>query len=142
MAYADATSLAVAVGGSAKLIQLTDDNADGASDAAVIDAIVAEAQGVIDSYVRHVHRVPLASPPPSITTLCNKMAARVARRRRGMPLQTDPTDDDTDRKWLEAVSKGTITLGIEPEPERSDLSVDKVGVSVRDLSRDKSRGFW
>lgn len=142
MAYADASTLAVAVGGSAKLIQLTDDDGDRVSDPAVITAIISEAEGFINGYVRKVHNVPLTNPPISITSLCNKIAARIARRRRGMPIQTDAAEAEADTKWLEGVANGMITLGVQPEPEKSDLQVDKVGVSVRDMSRDKTRGFW
>lgn len=144
MAYADATSLAVAVGGSVKLIQLTDDDANGVADPAVITAIIDEATTVIDSFTGYVFGVPIPGPPASIVSLCNKMAARIARRRRNMPLISDEADDKVDREWLAGVRDGKITLGVQPEPPKSELQIDGVGTSIspRDTARERLKGSW
>ena len=144
MAYLTQAALEVAVGGSAKLIQLTDDDGNGAPDAGVIAQIVAEVDSLVDSYLHKRYAVPLAAAPTTITALVARMGARAARRRKNMPLLDDVDNEKIDREWLEGVAKGLISLGVQPLPTASSLVVDKVGEredSPRNVTRRKLEGL-
>lgn len=144
MAYLTQAALQVAVGGSVKLIQLTDDDGDGASDAAVIAQLIAEVDGYINSYVGKRYAVPLADPPAPILAIATAEGARRARRRRNMPLPDDIETGASDREWLEGVASGKVTLGVEPSPTKSELVVDTVGErdSTRNTTRENLKGIW
>lgn len=145
MAYLTQAALEVAVGGPAKLVQLTDDDGDGAADAGVIAQLVAETDGYIDSYCHKRYRVPLAAPPAVILAIAASEGARRARRRRNMPLPDDVDAAKLDREWLEAVAAGKVSLGVQPLPEKSSLVVDQVGErdSVRTTTRERTKGgLW
>ena len=120
------------VGGSANLTELADleNQMPGSSagvDAAVADAI-AEADGVINSYLRQRFAVPLAVPTDEIIALSAKWATRVLRRNKykGQPIIEDLEAEKIDRDWLLKVAKGEIQLGIEPSPDPSDIIIDTV----------------
>lgn len=145
MAYLTQAALEVAVGGPAKLVELTDDNEDGAPDAAVVAQIIAGADGYVNSYVGKRYLVPLAAPPQTILDVVAAEGARRARSRRNAPTPGDMDAAERDDKWLTAVSKGEVTLGIDPAPTKSSLVVDKVGErdSVRTTTRERTKGgIW
>jgi phage gp36-like protein len=147
MAYCTQADVQTAVGGLAKLAELSDqDNLlAGAVNATVVAAAIAEADGEINSYVGHRHHVPLATVPDTVKLKSAQWAARVLRRNlyNGQPLQDDLDREEIDRKWLELVAKGTVSLGIDPEPPKSTAVSDAVGTrdSTLSISRMKLRGY-
>jgi phage gp36-like protein len=150
MAYSTQADLQTAVGGLENLVQLADlENAypgDGGAgiSAAVADAI-ADADGIIDSYVGHRYAVPLSAPSRTIKTVSTNIAARILRanRYKGQPVQEDTDADKVDREWLVGVSKGLYSLGVEPTPAKASIVNDKAG--VRDtaliIGRERMKGF-
>lgn len=134
MVYSTQAMVQTAVGGSRNLIELADLEETFASDGGtgmalnVADAIAA-ADALIDSYVAKQHAVPLNPVPPSIANLSAQMAVRILRssRYKGQPIAEDLKADETDRKWLELVAKGTVSLGVDPPPAKSSTRIDKAG---------------
>lgn len=133
------------VGGNAKLVQLTAAPGGAAVDVNVLDAAIAEADSLIDSYAHKRHKTPFAAPvPPRITTLSARIAARILRQWKLTPLPTDAEDEEVDIKWLEDLAKGLVDPGVEPAPPKSELLVDQAGTreSTKSVSREKLKGFW
>jgi phage gp36-like protein len=148
MAYSTQALVQNAVGGPEKLLQLTDlANANAPTiDAAVVAQAIAEADSVIDSYVGHRFAVPLSPIPPVVRDLSTAWTARVLRRNKynGQVLQDDIDREVVDRKWLEGVAKGVISLGIEPTPAKASMINDKAGQRspLLVVSRQRLRGIW
>lgn len=143
MAYTSQAAIQNAIG-SADLIGIADVDGDGTADAAIVTAAIDEADRIIDSYAHKRHAVPFASTPATIASLSLRFAVRILRRNRRMTLAQDVEDDKTDRKWLEDLAKGLVSVGVEPAPQSSELVVDKYG--DRDtgatVGREKLKGFW
>ena len=149
MAYSTLAQVQVAVGGPEKLLQLTDlENANAPTiDTSVVDKAIAEADGIINSYIGHRFAVPLAVIPDVISNLSKAWAARVLRRDKynGQPLQDDINHEELDRQWLAGVAKGLYSLGIEPTPAAASMVNDKAGqrTSTMVISRLRGRGvMW
>lgn len=148
MAYSTQAKVQNAVGGPAKLLELTDlANANAPTiDAAVVNQAISEADGIINSYVGHRFAVPLTTVPDVIVNLSTAWAARVLRRGKynGQILQDDIDREVIDRKWLDGVAKGLISLGIEPTPAKASIVNDKSGTRSSSLvvSRQRLRGIW
>lgn len=118
---------------------------DGGTPADVVAAAIAEADAIIDSYAHKRHAVPFETVPATIAALSARMAVRILRRDRRMVLTQDAIDETTDRKWLENLAKGLVTVGVEPSPAASELVVDKAGErspTLKAVSRERLKGFW
>ncbi len=144
MAYATTSDVERAVGGSASLVALTDLDANGAPDAGVVDAAIAEADALINSYASKRFAVPFATTPATIGALSARFAARILRRNRSMVLASDVEDEKTDRKWLEALAAGNVLPGVDPAPEKSDIVSDVAATrdTTKNVSRERLKGFW
>lgn len=146
MAYSTSADVQVACGGPAKLLQLADKDGDGVADTGVVDAAIVEADGLIDSYAHKRFAVPFAAPSPIVKALSARLAAWNLRR--GKPGTTITKEEielhDIDLKWLEDLSKGLVSPGVEPSPTKSELIVDTAGQrdTVKEISREKLKGFW
>jgi len=150
MAYSTQSQVQTAVGGSVNLVQLADleDTAEvdnGAGVALVVADAIKRADGVIDSYVGHRYAVPLSPVPDVVSELSASMAARILRRNRyrGQPMYDDQKAEEIDREWLQGVSRGTISLGIEPTPVKASIVNDKAAPrdSSLEISRCRLKGF-
>lgn len=144
MAYATQADVQNAIGGAARLVAVADYDGNGVSDAGVVDAAIAEADALINSYASKRFAVPFATTPPTITSLSARLAARILRRNRSMVLASDVEDEKTDRKWLEGLAKGDVLPGVEPLPTKGSIVTDKAGQRdpPRDVSREKTKGYW
>lgn len=146
MAYTTLAQVQTAVGGAARLLELSDLANEGELDEDVVDSAIADAEAEIDSYVGHRYAVPLSPVPGVIAAHAAAWAARILRRNRynGQPLQDDLDREEIDRKWLAGVADGTISLGIEPGARAASGVIDKAAPRDPSLtvSRDRTRGFW
>lgn len=127
MAYCVQADVEIAVGGADKLRQLTDQAGAGTVDVNVLAAAIAEADAELNSYIGHRYAVPLSPVPDIVKLKSAAWAARVLRRNlyQGVAL-TDLADaEKLDREWLKGVATGVISLGIEPTPEKSSITIDK-----------------
>lgn len=144
MAYATAADVQLAVGGSDNLVALADTDANGTSDAGLLDAAIAEGDALINSYAAMRYAVPFAMPSTAITALSARIAGRILRRNRGMVMEADVEAEKMDRAWLEDLAAGKVTPGVAPTPTKSELVTDKVGErdSTKAVSRAALKGFW
>lgn len=158
MAYSTFDDVRIAVGGSRNLVELADLEETAASfgstpveqleDPAIVDVVtkaIAEADGIINAYLKQRSAVPLAIVPPEIAAMSSSWSARVLRRNRfkQQPIIEDQEAEKTDRDFLLKVAKGEIQLGIEPTPPPSDIIIDKA--APRDtsfaISRERMKAF-
>jgi phage gp36-like protein len=148
VAYSTSAQVQIAVGGLARLTELTDLENTGATSpiAATVNQAIADADGVINSYLGKRFAVPLATVPDTISMLSARWAARVLRQNKynGQPLQDDIDREKIDREWLDGVSQGKYSLGIEPVPPKASMVTDAVGPRDPSLlvSRQTMKGFW
>lgn len=158
MAYSSFDDVRIAVGGSRNLVeladledtassmgstpalQLTDPNVIG-----VVTKAIAEADGIINGYLKQRSAVPLAVAPPEIAAMSASWAARVLRRQRykQQPISEDHDAEVTDRAYLADVAKGIIQLGLTTTPGKADIIVDKAAPrdTTLEVSRAKMRPF-
>ena len=80
--YIEQADVESGAGGATRLIQLADYDDDGEADTAVIEAVIAEAEGLINSYARKLFEVPFNPVPPIIKTMAVKIAVYYLRERR------------------------------------------------------------
>ena len=93
------------------LVELADDDGDGAADSTVVNAAIADADGLIDSYLKARYDVPFAAPPALVKKLSADLAAEAlfARRREAAsPVHQERAKDA--RSLLEALAKGEVLL--------------------------------
>lgn len=146
MAYSTQAQVETAVGGPARLVELTDLANLGVVDAQVVADAIAEADGEIDSYIGQRFFVPLAVVPAVISAKSATWAARVLRRNNsnGRPLDEDIAREEIDIKWLLKVAEGAISIGIEPGPPKASKVIDTVGLrdAAATVGRERLKGFW
>lgn len=111
------------------LIQLTDDEGQGTVDQGRVDEAISQADAEIDSYCAVKYRVPF-DPVPDLVKKCSVDLAiynLYARRVEEIP-QTRTDRYRNAIRQLEGISKGTVSLGVDPPPqtgtqsERPDIS--------------------
>jgi phage gp36-like protein len=115
------------------LVELADDDADGTTDTAVVEAAIADADGLIDSHLRSRYSVPLDPVPALITKLSADLAiaSLFARRRESAsPVHESRARDAV--ALLEEIAKGKIVLAgvaesqIKGSPDSTTRDDDKV----------------
>lgn len=109
-------------------VQLTNDEPDGTTVvSAVVDDMIADAEAEVDGFLGARYALPLATVP----RLVRQLAARVSRyrlyaRRPGAIEDWLQKDYDAACKVLAQISKGTVTLGLQPEaspnPDRTAVT--------------------
>jgi phage gp36-like protein len=151
MPYCTIAQVETAVGGPARLLELSDLAGSGVQDEAadaVVLAAISEADGEIDMVIGHRFNVTVLHSlnPPALQFKSAAWAARLLRRNcfNGQPLEDDLKREETDRKWLDKVAEGTVSIGVEPSPEPASAVNDKFGRrdSLKTVSRLKLRGSW
>lgn len=126
------------------IVQLTDDGAIGSIDEAVVNEAIAQADAEIDSYCGGRYKVPL-SPAPNVA---RKLSADIAihtlySRRSDVIPQARLERYRSAVGLLEGISKGTISLGIDPAPPASadNRAETNVEADRNVFSRDSLEGF-
>lgn len=158
MAYSTFDDVRIAVGGSRNLVELADLEETAASmgstpalqltDPGVVDVVlkaIAEADGIINGYLKQRSAVPLAAVPDEIAAMSAGWAARVLRRQRfkQQPLTEDRDAEKTDREYLQAVAEGKIQLGLAQTPAKADIIIDKAAPrdTTLTISRERMKTF-
>lgn len=156
--YSTFDDVRIAVGGSRNLVELADIEdtaatfgvtpAEQLTDPAVVDVVlkaIAEADGIINGYLKQRSAVPLAVVPPEIAAMSGSWAARVLRRQRfkQQPIAEDQEAEKIDRTYLADLAKGIIQIGLEPTPGKSSIVIDKAAPRDSSLvtSRDRLKDF-
>lgn len=141
MAYATQADLVTRFG-ERRLIELTDRSnpVPETIDAGVVAAALADAAGLIDSYVGQVLPLPLPSAPAALTAIACDLAWY---RLRG----EGAAEDSPERKafedaiaWLKRVAAGEVSLEPEGAAAASDSDV-RFAAPDRVFSRDSLKGF-
>lgn len=144
MAYCTEADLTLAVGGAARLKQLVDRDGNNANDAGVVDAAIAAADALIDSYANKRFAVPFNPVPPAIKELSKRLARYQLRDERATLSQADIETHKADVEWLEALAEGKVSPGVEPQPTKSSLMRDSASErpSTKEVGRSQLKGYW
>jgi len=144
MPYVTKSDLEKEAGGPDKLVELTDDDQDGVADQAVLDDAIEEAGTLVDSYAQLRYATPFATPPARAKQLAAAEALYRLKRRRRAATEDDRLDHEERVRFLEQVSTGKVSLGVDPAPPKSTAVVPAViqRSDDEDISRNSLRGFW
>lgn len=117
MTYASATDLDDAYGES-EMLQLSDRDGDGFADAAVVAAVLARADSLIDGYLATRYALPLTPPYPPVVVA---IACELARYWLFDDAAPDRVKDGYDQAiaWLKDVSAGRAALMLPAAGEES-----------------------
>jgi phage gp36-like protein len=128
--------------GADELVRLSDRNGDGETDIGVVEAAVADASSIADSYLARWLPIEEANVPAVLRR--HVMAIAVY----SLANNTE-TDDQRKRfedamQWLRDVSKGVASLGIPPavDDPSAVLGVPTYHTACRVMSRNSLRGVW
>ena len=128
----------------AELAQLTSD-ADGVIDALVVASAINDADAEIDGYVAVRYAVPLSPVPALIKKFSTKIALYNLFSRRSNRLggvdETVAKNRDNAVAALKEISRGTVTLGVDPAPEQNTAGGFKSSADERDFTKDNLKGF-
>jgi len=144
MAYCSTADCEAKAGGSARLIELTDDAGAGTLNTTVLDAAIAEATAWIDSYAAPRYSTSFVTVPSMVRWLAADETIYLLKQRRSMLLDEDRTKREDRLAWLRDLSKGLVGAGADPVPPASS-SVAAVILERdedEDVSRDALKGFW
>lgn len=144
MSYAAQADLEAAIDQQA-LIDLTDDEKTGAINATRLTRALADADAVIDGYLRGRYSVPLATTPPFVRHIAVSLALYGLFERRAHVLGGAP-------KWvadrfanakdsLRSIRKGDLDLGVEPPPAASSAIAAEADGPDRLFTADTMKEF-
>ncbi|MFN0156894.1 MAG: gp436 family protein [Bacteroidota bacterium] len=132
-----------------ELAELTSE-VDGHIDAAVVTQMIDNADAEIDGYVGKKYSVPLASPIPKLIKTCSirmtvyNLYARRAARLGGINEVIEQNYKNS-VKMLENISKGLLSLGVDPPPAAPSTGQPKfetgTDVANRDFTKDSMSGL-
>lgn len=126
-----------------QLIQITDDTHLGIVDTGVVAAVISEAESEIDGFLAVRYATPIAAPVPQLvkTFAVDISIYKLYSRRQRVPESVKDAYNAAMRK-LEQISKGIITLGVDPAPAESEKgSGGEVFGPERTFDRDKLESF-
>lgn len=150
MPYCVQADVQTAAGGAKRLAQLVDWDGDAAVDSAEVTAAIASADSDINRYSSSRYTVPLTPVPEGAKRMSADLAVYRLKKWRGVL-------DDADRVWFEAnvanergtgwlqqLAEGLVTWDSDPEPAKHSRVRDDYHErsSDKDMSREKSKGFW
>jgi phage gp36-like protein len=145
MAYSTVADVQIAAGGEKSLRELSDVDNSSAINVAAVEAAIIAADATIDSHLFSRVQVPLAAPVPAvIRTLSADEAVFILKsRRRAMVTDADLALHEARLQTLGALASGRTTLGVYPEPTKSELlrydATDRP--SDKAVSREALKGF-
>lgn len=144
MAYSTQSDVQTAVGGSDRLLQLSDVTGAGAVDSAYVQRAIDEADGWINTHAQKLYDVPIAPVPSPIRDISANEAGFILKSRRDMATEIDVKRHDERKALLEEFRDGKNTLGVSPRPTKSPLVVDRQTDRPSDkaVSREATKGYW
>jgi phage gp36-like protein len=144
MAYSTIADVKIAAGGERALRELSDVDSSNAVNNAAVESAIVEADALIDSYLLARYAVPLSTTPPVINHLSRAIAVWVLKgRRRNLLTEQDSELHAAHLVQLEALATGKATLGVYPEPTKSELLRYEASDRPNDkaISREALKGF-
>lgn len=144
MAYCDMMDVQVAAGGPDQLIELTDQDRNGAVDGIVLDKAIARADALINTHVAKLFSIPVTPVPTELKERSAELAVYYLRKQNRALTKDDQDNYDAHMKWLKALADGEVTLDSNPLPLKSSLVVDKTlaNVNTNGRARDGKKGYW
>ncbi len=145
MAYSTQADVQHAAGGAKRLQQLSDFDQKNAIDAAVVAKAIANADAEINEHLHKRYGVTLSNPvPPGIVAISAELAVHDLKKARRMVSDVDMQLREAALERLQGIAKGMTTLGVSPQPEKSELVVDKAIKPDTDVAvrRESLVGFW
>ena len=116
------------------LVELADDDSDGAADAAVINAAIADADGQIDACLATRYTLPFATPPALLTKISADLAIEALfARRRESASPTHQARAKVARDILQALASGQILL--------SEAAAHTLKTAPDSTTREKEKTF-
>lgn len=142
--YFTQADLEEAVGGAAVLVQLLDKDGDGVADAGLVQNVIANACGDLDSAIQVRNLLPLVPPyPQAVISNAIKLGMYHAHLKgtggQGVPPDIRQLYDQVE-VWMERIASGQRSLGASPRAT-SDRSTGQVEVSS-EVTRTTLKGFW
>ncbi|HBF35409.1 TPA: DUF1320 domain-containing protein [Candidatus Sumerlaeota bacterium] len=108
------------------LAELADDNSDGVTDAAIIEAAITDADATIDTYLSSRYQTPLNNPPALVRKLSIDLAiAALFNRRREAASPTQESRAKLALELLTEISRGEVLL-----PALDNTAVKKTASST------------
>lgn len=145
MGYATLDDVQHAAGGERRLRELSDWTGRGAVDPAEVERAIAIADAEIDQRLHQLYDVRLADPvPPGIAALSAELAVLGLKKRRGGLTEVDVRMLEMAYERLGEMGKGMATLGVEPDPLKSQRVVDAYSRPESDIviRRESTKGYW
>ncbi len=100
------------------LTQLTDDENTGSADADIVTAAIATADAEIDGYCAVKYAVPFSTVPAIVKALSVEISIYHLYKRRTIPEKIEKAYDKAIAR-LKDISRGLLTLGVDPPPAAS-----------------------
>lgn len=99
-------------------VQLTNDDVDGTTVVeSVVEDAIADAEAEVDGYLGARYALPLVTVPRLVKRLVLRLSRyHLYSRRRGAVEEWMAKDYEKALKMLQDISKGIVTLGVQPEP--------------------------
>jgi len=140
--YITQSDLQVPVGGAAKLLELTDLDADAAVDSEVVDQVIARAEGMVNGFLAQRFSVPVLATSNLVKDLCLDIACfYLAQVRRRDDLETWSRRYDKALAKLEKLASGAMQLDVATKPTGSELVTGYTGMVEPD-SHEDGGPFW
>lgn len=141
--YATDADVQLAAGGVERLLQIADHDNDAEIDPGLVDDALAEAEALINSYVRKVRETPVTPVPEILKRMAANIAVYVLKMRRCMLTEGDAMLQDQRVAWLEGLASGKIVLGVNPSPAPSALNCANASErpTSKAVSRENLKGF-
>ena len=115
MAYCAQSNVETRIG-SVDLVSLSDYDGDGAADAAVVAAAVADAGALIDTYLGVRFSVPVSPVPAALKTRAVNLTVYFLRLGRDSVTEDVRKQYEDDLAWLRDVVAGKVNLGAAEKP--------------------------
>lgn len=122
--------------GAAELLGNADRDGDGVADVAVVDAAIAAASSIIDSYIGARYALPLVTVPATIKSICEDLARHALTAVEPMKIVVDNRDDAIAR--LKDISRGVAILDV-PAPAPAASSASAIEILYEGGDRSASR---
>lgn len=138
--YTDQAAIVKAIG-TERVIQLTDFAHTGAIDADVVTEAIADAEGLVDSYVRKVFETPLSPVPPIIAAIARKLAIYTLHTNRDVVSEAKRLEQEDRLTWLKYLAEGKVDLGISPAAAPSGRNRSTSTPNLKDISKKNFDGW-
>jgi len=125
----------------AHLIELTDDIDAGVVNTDVVDRSIADAEAEFDGYVGARYQVPLTSGLNVAKRCCRTIAKWYLYQRRDVLPENLEKDYNNVIRFLRDISKGVVSLGVDPAPSKGTSQGAEFDSPDRVFSRDNLKGM-